>query len=392
MFRCLCIMGFVFFMTMFCHASAQNDTLNNRLIDNLDSLRFATVERKGFKIMPYVAPSYTPETNFLLTAGGLITFKAQKWNNLLNTSSVPFSIGYSANGSFTLNIQNVIYWADDNVRMIGEFVVREMPDNYWGVGYDKGLDASTSNETTSYRRRYWRFNQRTLFRANGHLFIGGIVDLNGTKAYEMNPLMEKDEYIQNSGTDFLNTGIGFIIEYDSRDFVQNAYKGRYFSAGITFFSKYLGGNTKYRVFEFDYRQYKSIKRKRRTLAWQLESSFNFGGEIPWSNMSMLGGPYNMRGYTLGRFRDKNSVSLTGEYRHMFKRKTVNKKGNYNSRFGYVVWLGAGTVMSSFEIHKNWLPNAGVGMRVEIQPRMNLRVDYGVGRGETGFYITFSEAF
>ncbi|MCU4176675.1 BamA/TamA family outer membrane protein [Carboxylicivirga sp. N1Y90] len=374
------------------HVYAQDDTLSYRLLDNLDSLRFAKVEREGFKIMPYVAPSYTPETDFLLTAGGLITFKAQRWNNLLNTSSVPFSVGYSSNGSFTLNIQNVIYWADDNIRTIGEFIMKEMPDNYWGVGYENGLDERTSRETTFYTRRYWRFNQRFMFRTKGDMFLGGIIDLNGTKAFDMNPVMEMDEYVLRSGSDVLNTGLGFVFEYDSRDFVQNAYSGKYFSASMVFFQEYLGGNTKYRVFEFDYRHYKTIKRKRRTLAWQAKCRFNFGGEVPWSDMAMLGGPYNMRGYTLGRFRDKNSMSLTGEYRHMFKRKKLNKKGNYDSRFGYVVWMAAGSVMPSLDVQNNWLPNGGVGLRVEIQPRMNIRIDYGIGKSETGFYATFSEAF
>jgi hypothetical protein len=109
-------------------------------------------------------------------------------------------------------------------------------------------------------------------------------------------------------------------------------------------------------------------------------------------MPMLGGPFNMRGYTLGRFRDKNMFSLAAEYRHMFKRKKLNKKGNYNSRFGYAAWVGIGTVTPHLGYLKTWLPNAGLGLRFEIQPRMNVRIDYGFAKGEQGAYVTFSEAF
>lgn len=371
---------------------AQSDTISNKLLNNLDSLRFAKVERKNFKIMPYIAPSYSPETEALLTAGGLITFKAQKWNNLLNMSSVPFSIGYSSNGSLTVNIQNVIYWADDNIRTSGEFILKDMPDHYWGVGYKNGLNPQKSKESTFYKRRYWRFYERILFRTKGDLFVGAAIDLNGTKARELNPVMQADEYVLASGTDILNTGIGVIVEYDTRDFVQNAYEGYYLSAGVLFFQSFLGGNTKFRVLELDYRQYEMLKRKRRTIAWNIKGRISFGEEVPWTDMAMIGGPFNMRGYTLGRFRDKNMFSCTGEYRHMFKRKKLNKKGNYNSRFGYVAWAAIGTVTPHLGDFRNWLPNVGLGLRVEIQPRMNVRIDYGIAKGEQGAYVTFSEAF
>jgi len=77
---------------------------------------------------------------------------------------------------------------------------------------------------------------------------------------------------------------------------------------------------------------------------------------------------------------------------MFQRQTLNKKGNYNSPLGFVVWCGVGTVGPSFHEMNNWLPNAGIGVRLEIQPRMNVRFDYGFAKGEQGTYITFSEAF
>ncbi len=77
---------------------------------------------------------------------------------------------------------------------------------------------------------------------------------------------------------------------------------------------------------------------------------------------------------------------------MFKRKKLNKKNNYNSRFGYVAWVGAGSVAPSVNKLKDWLPNAGVGLRAELQPRMNIRVDYGWAKGENGVYITFAEVF
>ena len=371
------------------HSQADSTSL---IINNLDSLRFAKIENKNFRIMPYLAPSYTPETEFLLSCGGLITFKTQRLNNLLNRSSIPFSFGYSTNGAITINIQNVIYLADDKLRTLGEFIYRDMPDNYWGVGYEKGLNVPQSNQTTGYQRMYWRFYERFMFRTYKDLFIGAVIDMNGTVTSSINNYMKQDEYVQANGTEISNTGFGIAVEYDTRDFVQNAYKGIFVSGTLLLFQQYLGGNTSYRVAEFDYRQYLKVSRERRTLAWMVKARHSFGDEIPWTDMAMLGGPFNMRGYTLGRFRDKNAWSVTVEYRHMFKRNTINKRGNYNSRFGYVTWLGAGTVSGQINEFNGLLPNAGMGLRLELQPRMNIRFDYGIAKGEKGVYITFSEAF
>ncbi len=41
---------------------------------------------------------------------------------------------------------------------------------------------------------------------------------------------------------------------------------------------------------------------------------------------------------------------------------------------------------------NWLPNGVLGYRLEVQPRMNLRIDFGFGRETMGFYFNFNEAF
>ena len=370
----------------------QVDSVGSIVINNLDTLRFATIQNRTLKIMPYVAPSYTPETEWLISGGGLITFKTQNKDRLLNLSSIPFSVGYSSNGSFAVRAMHVIYWKGDNIRSFGEFQWRDMPDNYWGVGYNKGNEVLKSDSTTAYSRRHWRFFQRLMFRTSKSFFVGLVVDLNQTMAFDLNPQMALDEDVLMAGTNVFNTGLGVILDYDTRDFVQNAYDGMYLSAAFTAYNPFWGGNSKFNIIDLDYRQYMMIRRARRTLAWQVKTRFTFSGETPWTDKSMLGGLENLRGYTIGRFRDDNMMIGTVEYRHMFKRRRLNKKGDYNSRFGYVAWLGAGTVAPSFDRITHILPNGGVGFRFELQPKMNIRVDYGYAKGENGVYVTFSEVF
>ncbi len=111
------------------------------------------------------------------------------------------------------------------------------------------------------------------------------------------------------------------------------------------------------------------------------------GNVPYGEMSQLGTLFDLRGYTWGRYRDKSMLFFIGEYRHMF-----NKRSGEMSKHGVVAWLGTGSVFDSPSGLKNWLPNGGVGYRLEVQPRMNLRIDIGVGRETQGFYFNFNEAF
>jgi hypothetical protein len=383
----------VFILAFFVlNASGQKDSVSKKLIDNLDTLRFAKVSFGSFKIAPYIAPIYSPETSFMLSGGGLISFKVQKHDKKLNYSSIPFSFGYSISGALDVVFNHEVFWVEDRMRLIGEFQYKHRTDNYWGVGYDDGIAIDKSDSTTAYQRTYFKFKQRVMFNLGSSLFLGPVVDFNISKANELNPIMVNDPHVVEQGTDFSSMGFGVAFEHDSRDFPSNAYKGWYLGGTIAYYNDWIESDARYFRTEITYKQYLTIRRKRRVLAWQVKTIMSAGDFIPWADMAMIGGKDDLRGYTLGRFRDKELVTAVMEYRHMFKRKRVNKKGNYNSRWGYVAWIGTGSVAPKIIEMKNWLPNGGAGIRFEVRDRMNIRVDAGIGKKEHGFYVTFKEAF
>ncbi len=118
------------------------------------------------------------------------------------------------------------------------------------------------------------------------------------------------------------------------------------------------------------------------LAWEADGAFT-QGEVPWSMMPLLGSDERMRGYYQGRYRDKKVVSGQLEYRRQL-----------TWRHGIVAWAGAGTMGPSLSSLNNgrWLPSAGIGYRFEFKPRVNVRLDYGIGNGSSGFYFQVGEAF
>ncbi|MDE6460385.1 MAG: hypothetical protein K2K52_06080, partial [Paramuribaculum sp.] len=64
------------------------------------------------------------------------------------------------------------------------------------------------------------------------------------------------------------------------------------------------------------------------------------------------------------------------------------------RNGVVVWGGAASVAPSVAglRSKALLPCGGVGYRWEFKKRTNIRLDFGIGRGETSFIFNINEAF
>ncbi|TNJ44307.1 hypothetical protein KFZ70_03140 [Tamlana fucoidanivorans] len=111
------------------------------------------------------------------------------------------------------------------------------------------------------------------------------------------------------------------------------------------------------------------------------------GHVPYSALTLIGSTDLLRSYLNGVYRDKFGMAFIGEWRYMFLNKMKDM-----SKVGIVTWLGTGSIGNSFEDFQNWLPNGGVGFRYEVQPRMNVGVDFGIGKNSKGLYFNFSEAF
>jgi hypothetical protein len=93
----------------------------------------------------------------MLTGGGLISFKLDRTDKFLQPSSIPFSFGYSTSGAANFNFRPAIFFKNDKNRLSGDTWMKDMPDNYWGVGYDAAKDPSKPDSTTGYRRNRWQF-------------------------------------------------------------------------------------------------------------------------------------------------------------------------------------------------------------------------------------------
>lgn len=352
---------------------------------------------RAFLITPFIAPGYTPEMGGLLTVGSLMSFRTtplfrRGTRELVQRSTITLNGSYSTTGAITANVKLVSFWAGDAVRINADFVYKDMPDNYWGVGIEAGK-APATDSTTAYLRGYLSFVPKVLFRLGPAILVGPVLDLNGTNASDVSPGMAANPYYDLYGPSNQNSGIGAVFQFDTRDVGVNAWKGVYLNAQAIFYGKFLGGINTYQAYDLDYRQYRAMGRPGKTLAWTVHTRWT-KGSVPWAELSQLN---DLRGYRQGRYRDMAMIYGVVEYRHQFASAT---RETHLSRHGVVAWVGAGSVAPQLGDVSEWLPNWGVGYRLEVQPRMSVRVDLGFGREffvtgdkyEPSVYFNFTEAF
>ncbi len=353
--------------------------------DSIKAVKIA--EGKGiFSVLG--GPGYTPELKLIIAAGSLYTFKTDKQDELIQRSTVNSSFGVTSSGGIIFKSILTSFWKEDKIRINAKLQLKDIPDHYWGVGYDAGLNTPKGDSTTAYDRFWWQVNPTFLFRVKENIYVGPVLDFNQTIAKNESQGVLDDSYYQQFGTNNYNGGAGIVLQLDSRDVPVNAYHGTLIQLQTIFYGGWLTGVNNYQLVDIDFRKYHQLaKIDGQTFAWNIRGRFTFG-EVPYAELSQLGSPMDLRGYTWGRFRDKSMVYGLAEYRHMFMKRAGDERGKH----GLVGWLAAGTIMNDLSDIDNLLPNVGVGYRFEVQPRMNIRFDFGVGRDNVGFYFNFTEAF
>jgi hypothetical protein len=342
-------------------------------------------------ITPFFFPGYSPDIQFSLAAGAIISFKTDQKDPLLPRSSVPITVTYSTIKSFIASSGWTTFWLHDKLRVNALVQYKVSRDAYYGVGYQNAIHTSFP-DSTNFWRSLFIFQLRPLWKIKKHLFAGTNLEYSSNILWGVNAHMQKDSYYLEYGTHIYNTGIGGIISYDTRDYPQNAYRGIYSALIYTVYNPALGGNTNFQAMDFDTRFYIPLTDvKVNTLAINWRSRYDFG-QPPITSIVSLGTSNDLRGLHFGQFRDYYMNYLVAEYRHKIY---INNKP---SRFGFVIWSGLGAIGDNFNqaLFQQALPDFGIGLRYEVQPRLNLRIDFGIAPGPSGnhngTYFNFLEAY
>jgi hypothetical protein len=150
-------------------------------------------------------------------------------------------------------------------------------------------------------------------------------------------------------------------------------------------SSVLGSTDPYTSFQLDARKYIDLSKDGRSVLALQGLYRSVFGKPSFLDMSEIGGNRIGRGYFGGRYRDSNAAQLQTEWRQTIR-----------GRFGFTVFGALGEVWHRYENFNvspvKWSTGAGFRFNINKDDPTNIRIDYGVGRGTSGFYIQFGEAF
>ena len=174
--------------------------------------------------------------------------------------------------------------------------------------------------------------------------------------------------------------------YDNLHNAMNPRDGMYSEWAFINYSTFVGSEFDFTYYITDNRLYLPVK-KNTVLATQIYGQFT-SGNPPFNMLSLMGGESLMRGYYLGRYRDKHFVAGQVEYRIL--------PFSFSKRIGASVFLAAGQVFGddhTFE-WKQFLPSGGAGLRFLIFPDQDIytRLDLAFTEEGRGLYFFIGEAF
>ncbi len=358
------------------------------------------VAQRNFHYNILGGPSYTPDFGFLIGGSALMTFRMNPQDTTMRRSVIPMALAFMfEGGGLNLMVKPQLFFKDDKFRIFGVLNYKNTRENFYGIGYNTNKNYERSDSTSQYRYSGFQVNPWFLFRmGKSDIFFGPQIDISYDKLSEpAKHLPQQADYAAAGGDENgyknFSSGIGFLLSYDTRDIPANPYSGTYVDLRGIMYQKWLGSDQNFYRLELDYRQYKSVG-QRKVLAWTLQTKNSFGRHIPLTKYALSGTPFDLRGYYMGQYRDKSSHVALVEYRQMFNTDRSTWLKRITSHLGYVAWGGVGFMGPTPGKIEGVLPNAGLGLRIEVQPRMNVRFDYGRNfvNKQSLFYFNMTEAF
>lgn len=336
-----------------------------------------TLKKEGVFILPLLY--YTPDTRFAAGAMGVYYFRPGLQSSIdTRLSYVKFLADYTQNEQLDIWASWNIFTDLEQYLFKGELRYRNFPDRFYGIG---------NNTSKSNMERYsYDFVSAKLLGmkqvAKG-LFVGADYQITHQYKFSYEPF---PELLTPSITGYAGgttSGLGLVSTYDSRDNVVNAYSGMFAEISSYFYRPLLGSSFGYNNINLIYTAYQSIAPAH---VWGVHAVMNHNTEgVPFIEMAKVGNDDILRGYARNRFRDLNYVAVQTEYRFPLYR-----------RLGGVAFAGVGDVFNSLSdlqwAYAKYTYGVGLRFAINTQERLNIRFDYGWGRGEQSFYLTLTEAF
>lgn len=330
------------------------------------------------KAIVYPTVAFSPETSWEIGVASVLVYYAKQdtTNRLSEISGFTF---FTLEEQYGAHFEHAFYTDKNKWYALGNLKTQSYPLLYYGIGPEisgEPLAIAYANFTL--------IRERLLRKIKGPLYIGFEVDYERLSQVDMEWLDPEVVRAPVNGQDgYSNLGLGFGLVYDSRHNVLNVREGFLSEIGYLMYRNEWGSTNNLNTLFLDNRIH--IKtRKNQVLGAQLLGQFS-EGDVPFNQLSMIGGEFMMRGYYLGKYRDKNMLSFQMEYRWL--------PFPFSKRLGGALFAGLGSVSPTLDFNKK-LWTTGMGLRALIFPKRDIytRIDVGLNPEGYGIYFFIGEAF
>jgi len=255
----------------------------------------------------------------------------------------------------------------------------KFPDKFYGTGRAVSLDNEEDYTSESigldldFNRKVWR-NWR----------VGLSYILMKHRLAEVDPTGQLASGSVAGTENSWLSGLGPTLSLDSRDNLWAPDRGWWLQATARFAGSDLGSDYTTQEYTLDLRGYWTVGQDL-VLAGQYLTT-RLEGDAPFFIMPRLGGDTGLRGYRAGLYMDQTRALSRVELR----------RSHLWGHLGVVAFAGIGDVATSPTklTLAGELWSAGFGLRymLDDKERVNLRMDFGFGNGDTGFFLSLGEAF
>jgi outer membrane protein assembly factor BamA len=332
---------------------------------------------KRFFIMPIPIANPTIGTGLALST--MYLFQA---GENAPPSSVSLAGFYTDTESWATAAGTETYFKDDKYRLAGWIGYFDVNLEFFGIGSEAG----DRGESIGINQSGKFFNPNFKFRMADNLYLGlqyRLVTLDTTVDKDDLPPEADDESLPQD-TEDVTSGVGILLDYDTRDNKFYPHHGSFLDVNTNFAGGAIGSDRNYQQYEVGYNLYKELG-ENKIIAWRSTACF-MGGDAPYYDLCMVGGEFDgIRGYIGGQYRDDVSLTTQVEYRWRFYKK-----------LGMVAFAGIGEVAPELgEMNsENILYSLGGGVRFRAseEQRVNLSIDYAAGNDSDAWYFRIGEAF
>jgi len=329
----------------------------------------------------YPTLAYTPETKTEIGLVNLYLFYANQ-NNKNRLSEINTFSFYTAQKQYGVLLDHAIYGDGDKWFFLGRGKFQYFPMKYYGIGINTSEEEYDLVSNTNIQLR-----ERVLRKIKGNFFIGAEFDFQKMYNVEFSGSNPVGYDYPNGYKGSSNIGFGMGLVFDNRKNVMNVRKGLFAELAFLNYSKSLGSTNSLVSTQFDFRYFREGFNPKDVLALQGSALFN-NGDVPFNQMAMIGGESMMRGYYLGRFRDKNLFTSQAEYRFL--------PFGFSKRLGAAAFISTATVAPSAKslFSSTFKMAGGFGARYLIFKSKDIfvRFDLGFTREGNGYYFYIGEAF